>query len=48
MSRSLTIADDAYASLKERKKDGESFSDVVRKLSKCGSGKKVNKNQKVI
>ncbi len=36
MSRSVTIADDAYASLKEHKKDGESFSDTVRKLSKCG------------
>ncbi len=33
MSRSLTIADDAYAALKDHKKDGESFSDVVRKLS---------------
>lgn len=39
MSRSLTIADDAYAALKVHKKDDESFSDVVRKLSKCGSGK---------
>lgn len=39
MSRSLTIADDAYAALKDNKKGGESFSDVVRKLSKRRPGK---------
>lgn len=38
MSRSLTISDDAYKELKAHRNEGESFSDAVKKLSKCGCG----------
>ena len=34
MTRSLSLADDAYEDLKLFKKEGDSFSDVVRWLSK--------------
>jgi predicted CopG family antitoxin len=32
-ARTVTLSEDAYAALKARKEKGESFSDVVRRLS---------------
>jgi len=32
-TRTISLADDAYERLKERKREGESFSDVVRRLT---------------
>jgi predicted CopG family antitoxin len=32
-TKTISLADDAYERLKERKREGESFSDVVRRLT---------------
>lgn len=40
-TRSLTITDEAYERLKERKREGESFTDVINRLT--GSDRDVMK-----
>ncbi len=38
MAKTVMLSDDAYKELKGHREDGESFSDAVKKLSKCGCG----------